>query len=255
LAVAGEEVNINLFSTAKRMPGRPKETTTETPDEEKEQSTVSVLEEAHREREQPSPSSSERQKWKDPPPASKDVAAAPTKAKKRRMNWSKGDNRAKLEASLSKWNRGGALDENGGALSMTEFANIEGIPPQTFYTYASGKEKFGKRRKTIVLKTANPKAIVHTERVERLEATLVGVTMDTAGLSSLSPGISTVDRIIIQNPTNQAETSIPAETVMASNAPNPPNLNRTFTVHRKAAKRSESWYNKPPPSPQMKTAS
>jgi hypothetical protein len=43
----------------------------------------------------------------------------------------------------------------------------------------------------------------------------------------------------MQNPTDQAETSITAETVMVLNDPN---LNRTFTVRRKAAKRSESWY-------------
>jgi hypothetical protein len=45
----------------------------------------------------------------------------------------------------------------------------------------------------------------------------------------------------MQNPTDQAEASIPtAETVVREG---PPNLNRTaFTVHRKAAKRSERWY-------------
>ncbi len=41
----------------------------------------------------------------------------------------------------------------------------------------------------------------------------------------------------MQNPTSQAETSIPTEYVI-----NGPNLNRTVTVRRKAAKRSESWY-------------
>jgi hypothetical protein len=49
----------------------------------------------------------------------------------------------------------------------------------------------------------------------------------------------------MQNPTDQAETSNPVETVMASNVPNL-DLNRTFTVRRKVAKRSESWYHKPP---------
>jgi hypothetical protein len=44
------------------------------------------------------------------------------------------------------------------------------------------------------------------------------------------------------NPTDQAETSIPVETVS-----NGPNLNRTVTVRRKAAKRSERWYLAPPP--------
>jgi hypothetical protein len=46
----------------------------------------------------------------------------------------------------------------------------------------------------------------------------------------------------MHNPTDQAESSIPTETVRED-----PNLNRTFTVCRKAAKRSESWYVAPPP--------
>jgi hypothetical protein len=47
----------------------------------------------------------------------------------------------------------------------------------------------------------------------------------------------------MQNPTNQAETSIPTETVREG-----PDVNqyRTFTVRRKAAKRSEPWYLAPP---------
>jgi hypothetical protein len=53
----------------------------------------------------------------------------------------------------------------------------------------------------------------------------------------------------MQNPTDPAEASIPTETVRES-----PNLNRTFTVRRKAAKRSERWYQITatplPPSPQ-----
>jgi hypothetical protein len=53
----------------------------------------------------------------------------------------------------------------------------------------------------------------------------------------------------MQNPTDQAEASVPTETVRES-----PNLNRTFTVRRKAAKRSERWYQTTsvplPPSPQ-----
>jgi hypothetical protein len=241
----------NIFPAVSSEAGRPKETTTETPDEETEQPNVLALEEAHREREQPSPCSSERQKRKDPPPVSKDVTVDPTEAKRRRVNWSKGDNRAKLQASLLKWRNLGFLDENGRVLSMTmtEFANIEGIPPRTFCTYASGKRAggahVGTRRKSAVSKTANLKATVHRERVERLKTNLVGITVDTAGPSSLSSSISTVDRIIVQNPTDQAETSNPAETVMASSVPNL-DLNRTFTVRRKAAKRSESWYHKPP---------
>jgi hypothetical protein len=46
----------------------------------------------------------------------------------------------------------------------------------------------------------------------------------------------------MQDPTNQAETSIPAETAIVINGSN---LNRTFAVRRKAAKRSESWYQTP----------
>jgi hypothetical protein len=230
-----------LFPAVKTKPGRPKETTTETPDQETEQSIASALEEAHREREQPSPSSSERQKRKDPRPASKEVSVAPIEAKRRRVNWSKDDNRAKLEAALLKWKEGGALDENGGALSMTEFANIVGIPPRTLYTYASGKQKVGarKKRKSAVSKTAYLKPTVPRERVEMLEANLV--IYGDAGLRS---DIKTVDRILERRPTDQSETSIPVEP--ANNAPNL-NLTRTFTVCRKAAKRTESWYHKPPP--------
>jgi uncharacterized coiled-coil DUF342 family protein len=43
----------------------------------------------------------------------------------------------------------------------------------------------------------------------------------------------------MQIPTDQAETSIPTETAVAINSLN---LNRTFTVRRKVAKRSERWY-------------
>jgi hypothetical protein len=42
----------------------------------------------------------------------------------------------------------------------------------------------------------------------------------------------------MQNPTDQAATSIPTETVIAINSPN---LNRAFTVRRKAAKRTLPW--------------
>jgi hypothetical protein len=215
--------------------------------------TASALEEAHREREQPLPCFAGRQKRNDPPPLSKDVTVDPTDGKRRRVNWSKDDNRAKLQASLLKWNGGRAVDEDGRTLSMNAFANIEGIASATFSTYASGKRAVGAyvrtRRKSAVSKTANLKATAHRERVEtsidRKENNLVGITVDTAGPSSLSSSISTVDRIIVQNPTDQAETSNPAETVMASSVPNL-DLNRTFTVRRKAAKRSESWYHKPP---------
>jgi hypothetical protein len=49
----------------------------------------------------------------------------------------------------------------------------------------------------------------------------------------------------MQNPTEQAETSIPTtETVMINiNGPN----NMSGTLRRKAAKRTESWYNRAPP--------
>jgi hypothetical protein len=43
----------NLFPAVTSEAGRPKETTTETPNEETEQSTAAALKEAHREREQP----------------------------------------------------------------------------------------------------------------------------------------------------------------------------------------------------------
>jgi hypothetical protein len=50
----------------------------------------------------------------------------------------------------------------------------------------------------------------------------------------------------MQTPSDQAETSIPMEAV--SNGPNP-NMSGA-TMRRKAAKRSESWYNRPPPPTQ-----
>jgi hypothetical protein len=47
----------------------------------------------------------------------------------------------------------------------------------------------------------------------------------------------------MQNPTNQAEAaSIPTETAVVSEQAGPNLLNPTFTVRRKAAKRSERWY-------------
>jgi hypothetical protein len=42
----------------------------------------------------------------------------------------------------------------------------------------------------------------------------------------------------MQNPTEQAEASIPTDGTVRDG----PNMNRTFTVRRKAAKRSEPWY-------------
>jgi hypothetical protein len=78
-------------------------------------------------------------------------------------------------------------------MTMTEFANIEGIPPRTFCTYASGRQEVGAhvgmRRKSVVSRTANLKATVHRERVEKLKTNLVGVTVDTAGPSSLAPAL------------------------------------------------------------------
>jgi hypothetical protein len=61
-------------------------------------------------------------------PVTEDVAP---EAKQSRMNWSKGDNRTKLEVPLSKWKEE-PLDENGAALSIHDFANIEGIPERSF---------------------------------------------------------------------------------------------------------------------------
>jgi hypothetical protein len=142
LAVAVKEGNqgISNFFTAKRKPGRPRKMTMETP-EEMEQATVAALE-AHRSRgrplEQQLPSSS-GQKRKDPPPTSKNVSS---KAKQSRVNWSKGDNRAKLEAALIKWKEK-SFEENGAAPSMIAFTDIEGIPKRTFSKYASGKLRVG----------------------------------------------------------------------------------------------------------------
>jgi hypothetical protein len=49
----------------------------------------------------------------------------------------------------------------------------------------------------------------------------------------------------MQNPTDQEdEASVPMETGVV--AINNTNLNRTFAVRRKAAKRSETWYLMPP---------
>jgi hypothetical protein len=118
LAGAIKEGMQNIFPALYKKSGRPKETTTETPNEETKQSTAAALEEAHRE--QPSPSSAGRQKRKDPPPASKDVI---TGVKQRNENWSEDKERANSEA-----------------LSMKAFANIEDIPPP-FSRYATGKQE------------------------------------------------------------------------------------------------------------------
>jgi uncharacterized protein (DUF2237 family) len=47
----------------------------------------------------------------------------------------------------------------------------------------------------------------------------------------------------MQNPTEEAETFVPTETVLSNGR----NLNPTVAVRRKAAKRSEPWYLAPPP--------
>jgi hypothetical protein len=61
----------------------------------------------------------------------------------------------------------------------------------------------------------------------------------------------------MQGPTNEAP--VPTETVSNGSVPtetvsNGPNLNRTFTVRRRAAKRSEPWYRVPPPATPQSTA-
>jgi hypothetical protein len=56
--------------------------------------------------------------------------------------------------------------------------------------------------------------------------------------NEVSPYVVTVSHIIMQNPTDQAETSIATETVMAIKCPN---LNPTFTVRRKGTKRALPW--------------
>jgi hypothetical protein len=47
--------------------------------------------------------------------------------------------------------------------------------------------------------------------IERLKNDLVGVTVATIGPSSLSPDLTTFDRTIMPNPTDQAEPSIPMD--------------------------------------------
>jgi hypothetical protein len=140
-AVKEDSQNISGFFNVKRKPGRPKKATMETP-EETEQAIASVLE-AQRRRGRPrkkqQPPSSSGQKGTDPPVAPKDVAP---KAKRRRVNWSKGEPREKLQAALAEWKEG-AVDENGGALPLLGFANIVGIPERTFRDYASGKKIIG----------------------------------------------------------------------------------------------------------------
>jgi hypothetical protein len=75
------------------------------------------------------------------------------------VNWSKGDNRVKLEAALSKWKKEGrgTFDKNGEALSMRAFADNEGIPERTFSAYASGKQNIGASvgRKSVFSKDAS----------------------------------------------------------------------------------------------------
>lgn len=56
----------------------------------------------------------------------------------------------------------------------------------------------------------------------------------------------TVSHTIMQNPTDPAETPISMETDGGES----PNLNRTFTVRRKVAKRSDRWYRAPSPPQQ-----
>jgi hypothetical protein len=140
LAVAAKEGNqgISNFFSAKRKPGRPKKITMETP-EETEQATASALEAHGRPRKEQQPPSSSGKKRKYRPPASEDASL---QIKQSRVNWSIGDNRAKLEAALVKWKEE-AFDENGEALSMTVFAKMQGIPKRTFSKYASGKLKVG----------------------------------------------------------------------------------------------------------------
>jgi membrane-bound inhibitor of C-type lysozyme len=68
-------------------------------------------------------------------------AVAP-KAKRRRVNWSKGKPREKVKAALAEWKEG-AVDENGESLPLLGFANIVGIPERTFRDYAIGKKVIG----------------------------------------------------------------------------------------------------------------
>jgi hypothetical protein len=121
------------------------------------------------------------------------------KTTQKRLNWSKGDARVKLEAALSKWK------EVGGNETLQAFADTEGIPKTTLWTYVSGKQQVGARvggrskltvskmkadeaDLRVLAKLANVKAAVHDESVKRLESKLVGVTEHTVGPSGLRVG-------------------------------------------------------------------
>jgi hypothetical protein len=164
----GDQVISNFFAV-KRKRGRPKKTMMESP-EETEQATASALE-AHRphgrpRKEQKLPFSI-GQTQEDSPPATAIKDDAP-QAKRRRTNWSKGDNRVKLEAALSKWKEEGrgTFDKNGEALSLRQFADIEGIPVRTFRNYTSGKRDIGAccGRKSVFSKDASSALVGHIVR-------------------------------------------------------------------------------------------
>jgi hypothetical protein len=145
LATAVKEGNrgISIFFPAKRKSGRPTKTTMETP-EETGQATAAgfdAIRRRGRPRKEQQPPSSSGWKRKDPPPLSKDATSP--EAKLRRVNWSKEDNRVKLEAALSKWNNkeGGALDDDGEKLSLLKCANIQ-LSPTASLTKSEGISLF-----------------------------------------------------------------------------------------------------------------
>jgi hypothetical protein len=83
------------------------------------------------------------------------------KTMQKRLNWSKGDARVKLEAALSKWK------EVGGNETLQAFADTEGIPRSTLQRYVSGKQQVGvctgKRSKLPVSNMKTDKANMTTE--------------------------------------------------------------------------------------------
>jgi hypothetical protein len=132
------------------------------------------------------------------------------------VNWSRGEDRAKLQAALFLWKNGGHLmvnETNGKPLSMTAFAKIEGIPVMTFHKYARGKQAIGD------FAGSRKKSSEHLKTPEAEVATKFETTADRRGDAN-----------------SKRKKRLKAKLVGV------PNLNRTVTVRRKAAKRSEPWF-------------
>jgi hypothetical protein len=59
------------------------------------------------------------------------------KAKKPRTNWAVGENAEVMRCAIEDWDNGKRIDENGDTkLTLTQFANLRGIRPDTFQKYA-----------------------------------------------------------------------------------------------------------------------